>query len=191
MTILSILICSLSWRIDELASLLKILQPQMEEAGHEFVELLVYTDTKGKTTGEKRNTLLNQAKGKYVVFIDDDDWVPDYYVKEMLIACTQEPDCVAINGYITTDGKDKIRWKLSKDYENITVSEKGELVYLRKTNHITAVLREHALKAMFPDKSNAEDKGYSEKLNQFLKTEIYIEPDMYHYKYSSINKEYQ
>ena len=46
------------------------------------------------------------------------------------------------------------------------------------------------LAAMFPDKSNAEDKAYSERLNPFLRTEVSIPQPIYHYKYSSQNKEY-
>jgi hypothetical protein len=189
MKILSIVICSLPSRIQKLHELISILNPQLEAAGG-LVGFYVLMDNKQMTTGEKRNWLLRIAKSKYVVFIDDDDWVPDYYISEMLKACGSDADCIAINGWMTTDGDRKICWRLSKDNENKTIHENGEPVYLRKTNHITAVKLEYALMAGFPEKSNAEDKAYSEALNQFLKTEVKIDLDMYHYKYSSHNKEY-
>lgn len=154
------------------------------------VEILVDIDNKQVTTGEKRNRLLKSAKGKYIAFIDDDDEVPNCYIEQMLIAADSDTDCFAINGKMTTDGKNEIKWRLSKDYDNVTIKENGVDIYLRKTNHITAVKRELALMAMFPDKSNAEDKAYSDSLNKYLKTEYKIELPMYHYKFSTKNKEY-
>jgi hypothetical protein len=55
---------------------------------------------------------------------------------------------------------------------------------------LTPVKRELALQAMFPDKSNAEDKEYSSRLNPFLKIEVEIKELVYHYDYRSYDKEY-
>lgn len=154
------------------------------------LEIIIDIDSKQVTTGEKRNRLVSAAKGDYVIFIDDDDEVPNYYIKELLKACESNADCFAINGKMTTDGAKEIKWRLSKDYENITIKENGVDVYLRKTNHITAVKREIALKCLFPNKSNAEDKSYSDAINKFLKSEFVISLPMYHYKFSTKNKEY-
>ncbi len=192
--ILSILICSLEDRAVQLGNLLSGLNQQLRIYGNkaipEGVEILVVTDKKENSTGFKRNILLKKATGDYVVFIDDDDSVPPYYIYEMVVACRSGADCIAINGHMTTDGAHPIKWRLSKDNDNVTIKEDGNDFYLRKTNHITAVKREHALKAMFPDKSNAEDKAYSEALNQHLKTEFTIHLPMYHYNYSTKNKQY-
>lgn len=189
--VLSILICSLESREKELASLLNELNSQTAFKYEGIVETIAMVDNRQKSTGAKRQRLLEQAKGEYIVFIDDDDEVPYYYVEEMLKACHSGCDCVAIHGIMTTDGKDEIRWRLSKDYDNITIHPQGRPLYLRKTNHITAVKREHALKAGFPDKSNAEDKAYSEAVNKYLKTEYTIDKPMYHYKFSTQNKQYK
>lgn len=202
---ISILIPTIPSRESSLNNLLKILLPQMSTFTsskdydnnitilkyHNFdVEIIVCSDEKKITTGEKRNCLLKIAKGKYVIYIDDDDEVPNYYINELKKACDLDSDCFAINGKMTTDGQKEIKWRLSKDYDNITIKENGVDVYLRKTNHITGVKRELALLAPFPNKSNAEDKGYSDALNPFLKTEYKIELPMYHYKFSTKNKEY-
>lgn len=187
--ILSILIPSLFSRSESLSLLLDHLRSQITD--YSLIEILVEIDNKEISTGAKRNKLVNRATGKYVVFIDDDDFVPHYYVANMLAFCQLDMDCVAINGTITTDGANEIKWRISKDYDNVTVIENGNPVYLRKTNHITAVKRELALLAPFPDKSNAEDKAYSDLLNPFLKTEVKINEPMYWYRYSTKNKEYK
>lgn len=156
----------------------------------------------GESTGRKRQRLLEQAKGEYVVYIDADDWVWEYYVDEMLRACQSGADCFAINGIMTTDGRDEIKWRISKDNINPgnidpktgrvvqdDYRENGKHVYLRKTNHITGVKRSIALAAGFPDKSNAEDKYYSDRLQ--LRTEFKIEKPLYHYRFITANKTYK
>lgn len=184
---LSILICSLVSRELKLTMLLRELEKQSKNLP---VEILWHTDNKEITTGAKRNLLLQAAKGKYIIFIDDDDWIEPYYVDELLIAAESDADCFAIKGWITTNGQNKMEWRLSKDYENVTIKESGRPIYLRTTNHITAVKREIALKGMFPDKSNAEDKEYSIRINPYLKTEYVIDKYLYFYRFSTHNKDY-
>lgn len=143
----------------------------------------------GETTGRKRQRLLDQSIGDYIVFIDADDWVPEYYVEEMLRACSTGVDCVAINGIMTTDGAHEVQWFLSKDMANSDVRVGNKTVYHRHTNHITAVKRVIALAAGFPDKSNAEDKHYSDRLQ--LRTEFKIDKPMYWYRFETKNKQYK
>lgn len=143
----------------------------------------------GPSSGKKRQLLLQMAKGEYVSFIDADDWVPEYYIEEMLKACASGADCFAINGIWTQDGAHETQWFLSKDLQNVDVRVGNKTVYHRHTNHITGVKRSIALAAGFPDKSNAEDKYYSDRLQ--LKTEYKIEKPMYWYRFSSFNKSYK
>lgn len=183
----SILICSLESRKHLLVDLMCHLYLQISHAESENeIEVLECTDNKQFTTGKKRQQLLESAKGKYIIFIDDDDEIYPYYIAELLKAYESNADCFAINGHYSVDGGAKQRWELSKD--NADHDANG--ILYRRTNHITAVKRELALLAGFPDKSNAEDKAYSEALNPHLKTEYKIESPMYHYRYSSHNKEY-
>ena len=186
---LSILIASLTSRSQQLELLVKELLYQRMD--NPLVEILTNVDNKEKSTGLKRQELLESATGKYIIFIDDDDWPEPCYISELLQAAESDADCFAMNGYITTNGHNKIEWRLSKDYENRSIKENGHrVVYLRKTNHITGVKRELALQAGFPDKSNAEDKWYSDRVAPLCNTEFQIKPMMYHYRFSTFNKEY-
>lgn len=191
--ILSILICSLHTRASLLEGLLLELYNQVTNAGYfdTEIEILTNIDNKEKSTGLKRQELLHQATGKYIIFIDDDDWPEPCYIAELLKACESDADCFAMNGYMTTNGQNKIEWRLSKDYENRTVKENGwQPIYLRKTNHITGVKREIALQVGFPDISHAEDKWYSDRVAPLCKTEYQIVPCMYHYRFETHNKQY-
>jgi glycosyltransferase involved in cell wall biosynthesis len=109
--ILSILICSIHSRHDRLQTLLKELLYQRMD--NPLIEILTNIDNKEKSTGKKRQELIEEAKGKYIIFIDDDDWVQPCYISELLKAAESDADCFAINGWITTNGSNKIEWRLS------------------------------------------------------------------------------
>jgi len=156
----------------------------------ENVEIIIACDNKTISTGKKRQLLLELAKNDFVVSIDDDDYVYPYYVEEILKAIQSNPDCVGTRGIYTNDGNQSTEWRLSKDYPNETISENGRHIYLRTSNHLTPVKKHLALQAGFPDKSNAEDKWYSERLQPLLKTEVKIDKIIYHYRYSSSQKSY-
>lgn len=113
---LSILITSISERHSLLSRLLSILEPQLTSQ----VEVLIYRDNREKPFGDKVNRLVSEAKGEYVVLIDDDDYVTDDYVKEILKAIKSKPDFVGYkleakdNGnpwfVISHDGSHKGQW---------------------------------------------------------------------------------
>ena len=194
---LSILIASLYQRGDMLANLMNHLSLQMsdkvkKEIGNfryvfnEEVEIIAHCDNGQISIGEKRNTLLAEAKGDYIVFIDDDDMVPDYYIDEILKGVETGCDSMAINGIMTTNGEDKREWLI---YQGSEYNDQGG-VYHRFPNHITPVKRGLALAASFPLLNNGEDYQYAVRLKDLglLKTEYIIRKPMYHYQYLTYNK---
>jgi glycosyltransferase involved in cell wall biosynthesis len=190
---LSILICTLPEREQLLSELYKNLALQVRDANaFGKVEILRNNEPKGTiSTGTKRNILLNESKGEYVIYIDDDDKVAPNYIDLILKAINTGVDCVCVNGYITTNGKDKIHWFMSKDFQNETIQSNGKTVYKRKPNHIAAVKRQIALQIGFPDKSNGEDKYYSDGITPLINTEYIITENIYHYDFKTANKTYE
>lgn len=173
--LLSILIATTSARKHMLTPLLNSLVSQRTEA----VEILVDSDEL-TCIGRKRNDLLDAAKGEYVVFVDDDDKIPNFYVSEILKALGSRPDCVGINGTISTNGWDFKKWYISREYADW--SEDGD-VYYRTPNHISPVRRELALQVRFPELVHGEDLVYSQGLLPLLKTEVKIEEPIYYYDF--------
>lgn len=177
---LSILIPTLPERYPMLSVLLEHLGKQAEQYSGQ-VEILI--DDRGReiTTGQKRNELLQKAQGYYSVFVDDDDWIPDYYVEEILKAITTLPDVLAINGYMTTNGTNRVNWKiyLGADY----IARDG--IYHRFPNHITPMKTSAAKQVLFPKVSYGEDYAWACALRDsgVLKTQVVIEKEMYHYKF--------
>jgi glycosyltransferase involved in cell wall biosynthesis len=94
--------------------------------------VLVSIDNRQKKISDKRNELLDRAKGDYVVFIDDDDLVPSYYIYELLKAIEAKPDCVGFDGYMTTNGKDRHNFKISNTFE-VGTKRTGFIIELSTT----------------------------------------------------------
>lgn len=168
--VLSLLVCSTHERAPFLRRLVRDLRGQMRGFPRR-VELLVDVDAGAKTIGHKRNDLLERALGQYVAFIDDDDWVAHDYIARLLGVLDGEVDCAALEGIVTSDGKDPHRfihtvgaagWHTEGD------------VHWRTPNHLNAVKRSLALEVRFPDTSAGEDHDYSRRLRPLLKTEAAV-----------------
>jgi glycosyltransferase involved in cell wall biosynthesis len=173
---LSILIATTPSRSAKLAELMAILQPQLTDD----VELIM-DDSVDYNIGIKRNFLLSLATASHIVFIDDDDLISPNYVSKILpIIEHVNPDCIGINGIITTNGGNERRWWISKDFPGWYQTEAG---YFRTPNHISPVRRELALLAGFPETSFGEDAEYSRRLHPLLGIEVKIEEPLYHYRY--------
>ena len=97
MNLLSILICS----IVEREQLLKCLYNKLSKQNvYEDVEILVYTDNKQISVGTKRNCLINNAKGKYVCFIDDDAFPHENWLQIIIKAFMEFDNIGSLGGRI-------------------------------------------------------------------------------------------
>lgn len=177
---LSILICSLNSRAHLLKRLRSVLDPQLTDE----VEVIVNADDGQLSIGDKRNALLQAATGDYIAFIDDDDLVRTTYVQSVLAAIQTNPDCVGIEGVITTNGNPNGRLFIHSLRYHIWFEDNG--VYYRNPNHLSPVKRELALKTGFPSINHGEDHDYSKRLLPLLNSEVYIKGPIYHYDYREI-----
>lgn len=168
---LSLLICSTTARQDSLRRLEEHLRAQMRQFPRE-VEICVSVDDGQQTIGAKRQALLERAVGLYVAFVDDDDFVVNDYVKRVLDALKSNPaaDCASLVGTMTTNGERPERFEHSLKHTDWYTRADG--VHVRSPNHLSAIRREHALKAGFPSKNFGEDHSYSKAVQPLLKTEV-------------------
>lgn len=173
--ILSICIATTSSRSIIIQDVLKILKPQLNSE----VELII-NDNEHDIIGKKRNDMLNECKGIYQVAIDSDDLISKDYVANILSAIKTLPDCIGMSGIITTNGRKKKQWHISKDYGSWFTKNN---VYYRTPNHISPIKTELAKKVMFPEIKFGEDAIFSNNVLQYLKTEVKIKSNMYHYRF--------
>ena len=182
---LSILICSLQKRLAEFSLLAQKLEQQAKDKP---VEILWLGDNRTMSVGEKRNKLLQFSKGEYVCFVDDDDWVEDNYIDEILKGIAAKPDVVCFDvGFRNAElggpelpARFSIHHAFNRNYKDRR---------LRMPNHLMAVRREHALKVGFTEKSFGEDTDYglrlrgNTKAEALLKTEYHCGKILYHYRF--------
>lgn len=173
---LSILIATMPNRSEQFWRLFNSLERQ-----HVGEEMEILTDNgMDCNIGAKRNRMLKQAMGEYVVFVDDDDLVTPDYVGKIFEA--MGADCIGISGIMSTNYSDFRQWHISKDYGSWY---EKEMIYYRTPNHISPVRRELALQVGFPDIAHGEDYQYSMALLPLLKTENKVKGNIYHYQFSS------
>lgn len=179
----SILLPTVENRRDLFALLHAELQRQ---AAGKPVEILVACDNKEISIGKKRQNLLEQATGEYVAFVDDDDWISETYVDDILAALAKNPDCVGFEITCTFNGRDPQRAIASMRYPKWTDNKDGYR-FNRSCYHKTPVKREIALKVGFRDIRYGEDKPFSDGLMQHVKTEVFIPKVEYFYRYRREN----
>lgn len=182
---LSILIPSLVTRKHLLDETLRMFNLQMIKLGRFDVEILTDVDNREATTGEKRNRLIERAKGKYVVFFDDDDLAMDNYLQLILDAIDKDPDVIPINGFITTNGSNQVYWDMGLGFGYGTKIVNNQVVYDRFPNHIAPMKRELILPYKFKHITIGEDYDWALRLHndKVFKTEVRITEPIYHYRY--------
>ncbi len=171
---LSILISHLVDRGELLEVLMLILRPQLTPD----VEVIINTDDGKLTLGQKRKIQLKDARGDYVCFLDDDDLIPKYYIKEILKALKTNPDVVGIRGFYMEGDNEPELFIHSIKYSDWFTENK---VHYRCPNHLNPVKRELALQAGFSEKNYGEDYDYSLGLKGLLKKQVFIKKIMYLY----------
>jgi len=177
---LSILIPSLSTRTHYLTSLLSVLNQQMTEE----VEILILIDNGVKNIGKKRNELLKQSQGEYIVFIDDDDSVAYSFVDDVLEATKTGVDYISygqcFHNVQTKEKKDVIS-HIGAKWENLP-----ELA-VRGVMHVCPTRRELALQVKFPEAQQyGEDVVWGKEMDKVCKTEYLINKMLYYYEWRRI-----
>jgi|SRR6185369_6219508 len=186
---LSILICTISKRQNQLEQLLKQLYEQRIRLEYpNVVEFLAERDNGEMSIGEKRNKLLHRASGEYLCFCDDDDLVSDEYLKLLLQATESGCDCASLKGQITIDGGIPEIFEHSLKYNEWKTNPQGSDVrYERYPNHLSLIKSSIAKQFKYPQKNHGEDHDWSKQIHEagLLKTEYYIPQVIYYYNYIS------
>lgn len=183
---LSILIPTLSSRSEQCLTLVDKLLDQVERGNYiGLVEVVTLYDSGEKPTGQKRNELIQMAKGDYVCFVDDDDEVSANYIDLIMEGIAHEPDCCSLKGVYTVDGNNPEVFEHSLKYNAWRTNDTGVPKYERYPNHLNVVKKSIANQVKFPEIVFGEDKAWSDEVHSLglIKDEYYIDNVLYHYKF--------
>ncbi len=186
--LLSILIPTLPNRVISFERLRSKLISQAKANNlQDHIEILSNAD-ESISIGNKRNLLLQQSKGLYVCFIDDDDDIADYYIEELSKVVESGKDCASLKGVITWNGERPEVFEHSIKYKSYKDNLKNqEVVYERYPNHLNCIKSEIAKQITFTDKNFSEDTDYADMLfaSGLIKTEFTIDKILYYYLYAT------
>lgn len=152
------------------------------------LEIIILTDNRQMTLGDKRNVMVGMAQGRYVQFVDDDDRIAPDMFATVLDAIDSGADVITFLASVKINGGKPKLCRFSKD---LVRDCRTRTHYGRLPNHICCVRRELALKAPYPAVSCGEDVAYSKKLKPLLRSQYQIERVLYHYDYSDATTETQ
>lgn len=141
-------------------------------------------DNKEISVGRKRQLLLENASGGFVVGFDSDDWPAQDYVISIVSAIKSNPNIDHVGFYeLCTFNGERPRLSLF----SIRYHKWGENVdghhYIRCANPKSVIRREKALQVGFEDSRFGEDIKFSEAVTPLLVSEVFIDKILYHYRY--------
>lgn len=177
----SVLIPTIPGREEKLRTLIGSIREKMSRICPDLrLEFCLSFDNRETSVGLKRQHLLNQAKGRYLSFIDDDDDITDAYIED-LQACFR-------GGYHVMRLRGNIEpYTFTHSLENTltTPMARGE-VFLRPPNHLNPMMSDVAKFIHFRDAIRGEDLDWTIRLSKtgFLTTEYKTDDSRIHYIYN-------
>ena len=148
------------------------------------VEVLALFDNRKRTLGLKRNALVRMAQGRYLCHLDDDDWVADDYVDELLamIGRVQNPDVIMFDQSATINNAESFRVVTGVEYVN---EQYTWGVVLRKPWTWCCWRTEFVRHIPFEDDTRTEDFTWLQKVWPVIGTHAKIDKVLHFYRYSS------
>ncbi|MEI7028204.1 glycosyltransferase family A protein [Paenibacillus sp. y28] len=173
---LSILIPTVPERIQFLSRMVQELARQTKGRP---VEVLALLDNKKSTVGAKRSVLLEQAKGDYIVFVDDDDRLEPHYVSTLCayIEAAPDADCFVFDVAVYLNNH---FYKVCK-YDIAYTHGEDQSYYYRKPNHLMCYAKRIAALHKFQDISGGEDDEWGTRAAGDIVNQVRIPHVLYHY----------
>jgi glycosyltransferase involved in cell wall biosynthesis len=176
---LSILIPSIPSRWGSLISTFNFL---LEKVGDKDIEILAFTDNKKRTIGEKRDALVKMARGKYFMFVDDDDELLS--VEEIYEATNQDVDVITFKQECQNSDGSKyiVTFGLGNVVEH-NLDDRGMYLDMKRPPFHCCAWNKKYSEYDFPAVNYSEDWGWLKQFLHQAKTEVHIDKVLARYNF--------
>lgn len=184
--LMSIMILSIPSRLEKLISLYDKLEKQSTD--YPEVEILCLVDNKSMSIGEKRQCVLDSARGQWVGFMDDDDDISDDYVSSLVEAMKNNPaDVITFDQHCIVNGHEfTVNFSMNNPNERYMYGMKH---VKRPPFHMCFWKSEIAKNAKFEDSSYGEDYAWCLNMYPQVKSETHINKYLHLYRYDDRTSE--
>ncbi len=145
------------------------------------LNLSIYKTIENSGPGVARNIGIEKARGEYITFIDNDDWI-EYNTLEIIddVLKNNKYDCVVYDYYLDNNNKLK---KMNSVYGNFEYDIKKEdaLKYIRNHTVCKIYKRDVIKNVKFPCMRRHEDIVFLSGALVKCKTFYYLKNNLYHY----------
>ena len=186
----SVLILTIPSRVEKYwTPLCQHLDKQIADTGAK-VEVLTLADNKAMTIGEKRQSLLDISRGKWVGFLDDDDWVSDDYIASLSQAMNDKPaDVITFEQDCTVNSdKFKVDFRVGNPHEPY-VPNSGVSLIRRPPYHMCFWRNKIAKNVRFRPSSYGEDLDWISRMLPYVTSETHLDKVLHYYRYSDATSE--
>lgn len=146
-------------------------------------EVVIASDNKEMTLGEKREWLYKYANGEYSWQIDSDDLISEDAIQLILNAIELQPDCITFQEHCEMNGK-YFTSNHSLKYEDWADNFDG-FDFTRTPFYKSVIKTTIAQSVPFEKIRYGEDHAWSRALKPHLKNEIHIDKELYYYIHNS------
>ena len=182
----SVLVPTIIGREESLRNLLESVREKVSRIAPDLrVEYCIELDNREASVGSKREKLLQNAKGKYMSFIDDDDNITDAYIEDVAAMIRGNYHVMRLRGNISP-------YTFTHSIENrLTENMARGDVFIRPPNHLNPMMTDVAKLVRFGNAVRGEDLDWSIRLARggFLTREYQSDPGRIHYLYDLRGKQ--
>jgi hypothetical protein len=145
------------------------------------IEVLMFTDNKKRTIGEKRDALKNISKGKYFMFVDDDDSLLS--IEKLYEATEKDVDVITFKQRcLNEDGSTFIvTFGLGNEIEHNT--KNGRYLDIKRPPFHVCAWNSKFRDYNFPAVNYSEDWEFIKQILPLAKTEFFIDEIIHSYNF--------
>lgn len=178
--------CKLYAEINRQITYMNTYHPSLGMIEREFCYGPTFLDG-GLSIGKKREHLVGNARGKYLCFLDDDEYISPNYIETLVRLCIQDKDVCTFRSISKLDNY----WAIvnmsldNKENEQLTPDK----IVNRPAWHVCPVKSEYAKLYPFEDINYGEDWDWFSKVLTHCETEAHSDAVIHQYNHSKLTSE--